>query len=95
MERTKTVERLFTLGDYQNIKFTDSVSGIPGKSLIVPELDRALTAIQLSSIQLSYFEYANLMKQVKGANIEDAIEFLNNNLIERSITFKELVENLK
>jgi len=92
MNKQLTVERLFSLGDYQNIKFTDSIEEIPEVIFMNPEASRYLRYLQLVDIEWAYLNYLNLRKRIPTTSAEEAMEFIET---ERTRTFEELFHALE
>lgn len=96
MNKSLSVERIFSLGDYQNIKFTDTVTEIPQEVALNPEAVRLIKYLQLVDIEWAYVNYMNLRKNspriVKPEDVEGALEFIE---AERVRTFENLLSALK
>lgn len=60
MERTSRVERTYSLGDYKNIKFYDSVTKIPARLAVNSEFMGSLYYAQLISVESAYRAYLAL-----------------------------------
>ena len=57
MSRSISVTRTYSLGNYKNIKFSDTISDIPEHLAIDHEVMNVLSFLQLVSIEKSYFNY--------------------------------------
>jgi hypothetical protein len=57
MNKTSTIERIYALGNYQNIKITDTVADIPQEVLEDNLLMDGITSIQLLNTELTYRKY--------------------------------------
>lgn len=75
-ERTLGVERLFTLGDYKNIKFVDTISNLPAKIWNNSEAVSQLTTLQLVSIELAFRHYQQLVQGIGQLDLEASIAYL-------------------
>ncbi len=103
MERTLSVERLFTLGDYKNIKFGNTLTGIPEE---IANNDKAIELLflqQFISCEIAYRRYVEMLEHIsedlsvvrggkKIADPEAVIQFLQE---ERTKTFSELYDEIK
>lgn len=87
MERNLSVERLYTLGDFQNIKFTNTITGIPVE-LASNERIIALLFLQAGlSCDIAYTEYQRRREALKKEKVTDVLASLKE---ERENTFMEL-----
>ena len=103
MERTLLTERLYSLGDFKNIKFNNTLTGIPEE---VANNERAIGQmffLQALSCEIAYRRYYDMIEKIneefvtvkngrKVADTEAVMTFL---LEERQQTMKELYEELK
>lgn len=92
MERTISAERLYTLAEYQNIKFINTLSGIPEDIANNPELVGKLFFQQFLSCDIAYMEYQNMRSKIAKEKIEDVLGYLKE---QRESTMKELYEEIK
>jgi hypothetical protein len=90
MEEKVSVERLYSLGDYRNIKFSSEITGIP-KELMASEFEKKLRYWQLVEIELMHRKYTALALKVQTLKLEETLEMLE---LERSTTIEELKEYL-
>lgn len=94
MNKTLSAERIYSLGDYQNIKFTDTITEIPEAIALNPNAVQMIRYLQIVDMEWSFINYMNLRnRQPKiGAaleTIEKALEFIEE---ERTRTFQRLLE---
>ncbi len=92
MERTLQVERLYFLGDFRNIKFSNTLTGIPEE---IARNERAVELLfmqQYLSCEIAYRRYHSLIKSIAEASIEEALEKLEK---ERTNTMQELYEEIR
>lgn len=96
MNKSTTAKRIFSLGDYQNIEFTDTITEIPEELALNHDAMRLVRYLQLVDIEWSYIRYMKLRastpKLTNIDSIEQAIEFIEE---ERTRTFNELLEQIK
>lgn len=92
MNKTISIERIFSLGDYQNLKATDTITEIPDAVASNPDAIRLLRYLQLVDIEWTYIKYMKLRSsEPKLSNveaIETALSFIED---ERRTTFVELL----
>jgi hypothetical protein len=92
MNRKLTTERLFSLGDYKNIKFTDEISDIPEKWFLNEEVINRLKYLQLIQIEMDHKNYAKLSSMItECATVDKMLEELEKL---RQTTLQELLEKL-
>jgi hypothetical protein len=96
MNKSLSVERIFSLGDYQNIKFTDTLTEIPETILLNPEAVKLLRYLQLVDIEWAYTHYMELRRRLpkimKPEDLEAALNFIES---ERTHTFEQLLHTIK
>lgn len=76
MNRSIKVERLYSLGDYKNIKFIDEITDLPEDIATDEEMVGKLSYLQLVGIEKSFYRYYELAKKVKTLNPEEILGFL-------------------
>lgn len=91
MEKKISTERLYSLGDYKNIKFSDEITGVPDTIFNNPDASKLLRYLQLLEIEYSYSRYRLLEEKLYGQklSLEEILETLEN---ERTIVFEELAK---
>jgi hypothetical protein len=90
MSRTSRIERTYSLGDYKNIKFYDSVTNIPEEVALDENFMNLLRLSQLILIEQSYRQYLDLIENVNyGMNVEAALEALDDMQKSTTNTLKE------
>jgi hypothetical protein len=95
MERTLSVDRLFSVGQFNNIRFSDTISGLPEYVAVNPDLLNKLRFLQLVQIELDFRKYLKLMDETGALSIDESIKLLNDlreGLIKNLLKTKE--ENL-
>ena len=96
MNKSLAVERIFSLGDYQNIKFTDTLTEIPEAILMNSEAVKLLRYLQLVDIEWAYTHYMDLRRRspkiTKPEDIEAALSFVEE---ERTKTFEQLLNTIQ
>lgn len=88
---TYTVERLYSLGDYQNIKVSNTITQIPEAVSMDKEASKLLHVLQIIDVEYAYRVYVSLVKNLKGMSLEDSLQFLE---AERTQTFQELLASV-
>lgn len=94
MERKLSIERLYSLGNYQNVKFIDEITGIPEHIAINKDAMNLLSYSQILEVEKAYYDYYKLRleKLPKGKLedvITDTIEIIEE---EQSRTWEQLLE---
>lgn len=103
MERSLNVERLYSLGDYKNIKFGNTITGIPEELVNNDKVTGLLFLQQVLSCEIAYRQYVELIERInkeftveiggkKIVNAEEVMQFLQD---QRSSTLNELYEEIK
>jgi hypothetical protein len=92
MERSLKSERLFSLKDYNNIKFTDEITNIPERVCLNAELMGELSYLQMIGFELSVRKYAELMKLSGTYDLEVILKYLED---ERNQTLGKIKDLLK
>ena len=94
MNKALTAERIFSLGNYENLKTTDTITEIPETIAMNPEALTLLRYLQLLDIENTYLRYQELRAKTKVRNAEDfdkALSFLEQ---ERIQTFEDLLNTI-
>ena len=73
MKREIGIDRLYFLGEYKNIRFTDRFLGIPEEHALNPELIAKLSYILMVTIELEYRKYIELNTRLHGFDLGEAI----------------------
>lgn len=77
MERSIKIERLFSLGNYKNIRLDDGVDNIPQNMWTNKEVMENLTYLVMLSIELSFRRYLKLSEKIQDMSLEDSITYLD------------------
>lgn len=76
MKRRINIERLYNLGDFKNIKFSEEVSEIPDELVNNEQFVTILTNLMLLRIEQNYNKYIKLMESTRGRSIDEAINLI-------------------
>jgi len=76
MKRKINIERLYSLGDYKNIKFSEEVSEIPEELVNNEQFITILTSLMILRIEQTYNKYIKLMESTRGRSTDDAISLI-------------------
>jgi len=87
MDRSLGMERLYSLGNYKNIKFSSYINDLPEDIMLEPSVVGKLRFMQMLEIELSYRKYIQLSKEVfnkleEGEIIEKLEEVMDSKLSE-------------
>jgi hypothetical protein len=63
MKRTLTTDRLYSLGDFKNIRFTDTIEDLPEEVATNSEIISELKLLQLIQIEYTYRRYVKLISE--------------------------------
>ena len=77
MKRSITTSRLFSLGDFKNISFTDTIECIPEDFAMDNEAVQLLRSIQLFQIEKAYLKYMNLSRTMGDMDLKARIELVD------------------
>ena len=77
MNRVITTDRLYSLGDYRNIRFIDVIDDIPDELLLNKDFMSATRFLQLVSIEVAFRRYLKLMEDHPISTEQAAIEALD------------------
>jgi hypothetical protein len=92
MERTLYTERLYSLGDYKNIKFSTALTGIPEHLANEEEIVGLIFVQQFLACEIAYRKYYDLIQKLTREGVQDVIGYLEN---ERNKTVQELTDAIK
>ena len=91
MTRDLAVERLYFLGDYKNIKFSNVLKDVPDE---IAQNDKAVELLytqQFITVEIAYRKYYELIGKISKQKSEEVQEFLE---AQRVQTMKELKEEI-
>lgn len=91
MERTLYAERLYSLGDFKNIKFSSALTQIPEEIATNPEAINLLYVDMFVGMELAYRKYYAMVEKLSRANVQEVIEGLKT---EQEQNFQQLKETL-
>ena len=94
MNRSITTTRLFNLGDFKNITFSDTIDDIPEAFALNVEAMRILRSIQLFQIERSYLKYMKLRETTYGMSLEESIELIDKLDVTSSKKFLEIFQDV-
>lgn len=92
MERKISVERLYTIADYQNIKFTSEIDHIPDAHALDNKVVQLLYYGQFIDCDIAYKKYMELREKLAREKVKTVMEVLEE---EREKTQAELIELTK
>lgn len=93
MKRTLTTTRLFSLGDFKNISFSDVIEDIPEELAMNEKAINLLRAIQLFQIERAYLKYMKLRETTHRLSYEEATELIDELDVKSSKKFIELFQD--
>jgi hypothetical protein len=93
MKREIGTERLYSLGDFKNIKFMDIIIEVPQELVMNDNLINEVKFLQLVSIELAFRRYMRLMEEVPLAWGQKSIEALEKIRQDTIKTITSLLKN--
>jgi len=90
MKRSVTTTRLYSLGNYQNISFTDTIEDIPERVALDNKAMGLLRSIQLFQIERSFLKYFMLKDTTHKISKEEAMELIDELDVTSSKKFDEI-----
>jgi hypothetical protein len=87
MERSLKVKRIYAVGQYQNIEFTDEIVGIPENLALKEEVIDQISLLQLLRLEIQINKYSQLREKYANATPEKLIALLESDK-------KDLVQSL-
>lgn len=91
MKRSITTTRLYFLGQFKNLSFSDTIEDIPEELALDIDAMRTLRSIQLFQIERSYLKYMKLRETTKDMNIDSALELINELDVASNRKFHEIL----
>jgi hypothetical protein len=93
MEQRIGLERLYTLGQYKNIKILDTITEIPQELMLDNDAQSLLRMLQFIRVDRGYLEYRKLADEVFAMNTEDALSLLDNLEKDTINSLQEILKN--
>lgn len=87
MSRTLKVERLYSLGDFKNIKFTSELYNIPKEFAFRKELIDKINYLMLLDVESNFRKYTELISTINTLKLEEMMKYLED---ERMNTLDEI-----
>lgn len=76
LTRTLKVERLYSLGDYKNIKFTSEIYNVPRELAYNKEVMDRINYLMLLDIESNFRKYVELSSTINTLKVEDMMKYL-------------------
>lgn len=95
MNRSLKVERIYSLGDYKNIKVTDDINELPEEIVLNDKAVGLIRMMQLLQTEKVYQKYVNLGGILKGKTQEEIFEMIDELEIDTMTKLKEIFKNGK
>ena len=73
MKRNLSVERLFPLGDFKNIKFTSELKDIPEEIALNEDAVKALWLMMAFNTDMAYLRYYEVLERTAGKAIKEKL----------------------
>lgn len=72
--RSLGIERVYNLGDYKSIRFSDNISNLPDRVVFNSALVDKIVYLQLLNVELHYRQYLELAKKINTYGVERVAE---------------------
>ena len=76
MNRSLSIDRLYSLGNYSNIRFLDEVNNLPGEIAFNSEVVSLIRHLQMIQLELDYRKYVELYEQLGKLSLEESTKLL-------------------
>jgi hypothetical protein len=77
MKQTIETRRLYPVGPYKNVTFSDIIFDVPEELIFDSEAQGLLRLLQFARMEKCYFKYVELGQKVHELGIEDALVLLD------------------
>ena len=77
MNRSLKVERIYSLGDYKNIKVTDDINELPEEIVLNDKAVGLIRMMQLLQVEKTFQTYLNNQKKFTEHSQEDILKILD------------------
>lgn len=92
MERTLTVERLFNMGQFANLRFSHTLTNIPQQVALDKEAMKLLEYLMLLDVEYDYRRYLILIEQITTTEPNKVLDLIEG---ERTTAFEQLFARTK
>jgi hypothetical protein len=93
MERTISIERLYSLGNYKNIKLVNLIDKIPESILANPEAMATLQFLLMVAVETDFRRYQKLNQEIGGMSLEESLEKLSEMRDDTYKAIQDLLQN--
>ncbi len=93
MNRSLKVERIYSLGDYKNIKVTDDINELPENIVLSDKAVGLIRMMQLLQTEKVYQKYTSLGGLFKGKTQEEVFEIIAELETDTMSKLKEIFKN--
>lgn len=91
LTRTLKVERLYSLGDYKNIKFTSELYNIPKEIAFNNDIMTRINYVLLLDVEANFRKYVELVGQINTLKVEEMMKFLDEERINTLDEIRKLI----
>lgn len=81
MNRSLSTKRLYSVGNYNNITFEDTIDGIPEELALDRNFINLVRFAQLVEMESAYRKYIKLVEQIQSLPIDQALADLEYNKV--------------
>jgi len=90
VDRDLGIERVYNLGDYKSIRFSDEIHNLPDEVAFNAELVDKIRYLQLVNVELHYRQYLELAKKVNTFGVEKIAEAMQLLEDEKATTLQDI-----
>ena len=93
MNRSLRIERVYSLGDYRSIRFSDDILDLPEEVVFNQPLVDKIRLLQLINVEINFRQYKDLISKVNTYSEEEALAFLEEQKINTLDEIKDILES--
>ena len=93
MNRSLRIERVYSLGDYRRIRFSDDILDLPEEVVFNQPLVDKIRLLQLINVEINFRQYKDLISKVNTYSEEEALAFLEEQKINTLDEIKDILES--
>jgi hypothetical protein len=93
LDRTLTTKRLYSVSNFNNITFEDTIENLPEKIALNQEIVNKIRFLQMVEVEHNFRRYMKMFEKINTLNLEDSIKFLEEIKLSTMNDLKTLIEN--
>lgn len=91
LTKTLKVERLYSLGDYKNIKFVSELYNVPKELAFRKEFIDQINYLMLLDVESNFRKYIELSSTLSTIKLEDMMQYLEDERINTLDKIKDII----